>query len=90
MFLACKTYDKQLTIEKMGLSHQAWSHEGSTFKKKVTRKAHFPRPGESDPFVVVPNISAVTKFCKVLVPFRSVVIEDTVKFDVFNIKKYKV
>ena len=51
---------------------------------------HFPRPGESDPFVVVPNISAVTKYCKVLVPFRSVVIEDTVKFDVFNIKKYKV
>ena len=32
MFLACKTYEKQLRIEKTWLSHQVWSHGGSTFK----------------------------------------------------------
>ena len=30
MFLASTTYDKQLTIEKTGLSHQVWSHGSST------------------------------------------------------------
>ena len=34
MFLAPKTYEKQLRIEKLRLSHQVWSHGGSTFKKK--------------------------------------------------------
>jgi len=30
VFLAFTTYDKQLTIEKTGLSHQDWSHGSST------------------------------------------------------------
>ena len=33
MFLASTTYDKQLIIEKTGLSHQVWSHGGSSFRK---------------------------------------------------------
>ena len=39
MFLACEVYDKQLTIEKLGLSHQVWSHGGSTLKK-MTSNGH--------------------------------------------------
>ena len=31
VFLACTTYDKPKTIEKTELSHQVWSHGGSTF-----------------------------------------------------------
>ena len=34
VFSACTTYEKQLRIEKTRLSHQVWSHGGSTFKKK--------------------------------------------------------
>ena len=36
VFMALRTFDDQLTIEKMGLSHHDWSQRGSTFKKKVT------------------------------------------------------
>ena len=52
MFLALRTYDKQLTIEKTGLSNQVWSHEGSTFKKKMTLNSHFSRPAQTDPYIV--------------------------------------
>ena len=58
MFLACKTYDKQLTIEKTGLSHQVWSHGGSTFKKKRTLNVHFSRPAETDPYGGVKCLSS--------------------------------
>ena len=51
MFSACKTYEKQLRIEKTRLSHQVWSHGGSTFKKKRTLNGHFSRPAETDPYV---------------------------------------
>ena len=51
MFLACKTYEKQLRIEKTRLSHQVWSHGGSTFKKNMTLNGHFSRPAETDPYV---------------------------------------
>ena len=34
VFSASTTYEKQLRIEKTRLSHQVWSHGGSTFKKK--------------------------------------------------------
>ena len=51
MFLAWETYEKQLRIEKTRLSHQVWSHGGSTFKKKRTLNGHFPRPAETDPYM---------------------------------------
>ena len=51
MFSACTTYEKQLRIEKTRLSHQVWSHGGSTFKKKRTLNGHFSRPAETDPYV---------------------------------------
>ena len=51
MFLASKTYEKQLSIEKTRLSHQVWSHGGSTFKKKRILNGHFSRPAETDPYV---------------------------------------
>ena len=42
MFSACTTYEKQLRIEKMRLSHQVWSHGGSTLKKKNIKRQFFP------------------------------------------------
>ena len=51
VFSAFKTYEKQLRIEKTRLSHQVWSHGGSTFKKKMTLNGHFSRPAETDPYV---------------------------------------
>ena len=45
-----KTYEKQLRIEKTRLSHQVWSHRGSTFKKNMTLNGHFSRPAETDPY----------------------------------------
>ena len=51
MFSACETYEKQLRIEKTRLSHQVWSHGGSTFKKKRTLNGHFSRPAETYPYV---------------------------------------
>ena len=45
-----KRYNWHKTIEKSCLSFTVWPHERSTFKKKVTRKGHFPRPGETDPY----------------------------------------
>ena len=50
VFLASKTYEKQLRIEKTRLSHQVWSHGGSTFKKNMTLNGHFSRPAETDPY----------------------------------------
>ena len=50
MFSACTTYEKQLRIEKTRLSHQVWSHGGSTLKKKRTLNGHFSRPAETDPY----------------------------------------
>ena len=37
-------------LEKTRLSHQVWSHGGSTFKKKRTFNGHFSRPAETDPY----------------------------------------
>ena len=48
MFSACTTYEKQLRIEKTRLSHQVWSHGGSTFKKR-TLNGHFSCPVQTDP-----------------------------------------
>ena len=62
MFLACKTYEKQLRIEKTRLSHQVWSHGGSTFKKKRTLKGHFSRPAETDPYVKGNASKQVTRY----------------------------
>ena len=53
MFSACTTYEKQLRIEKTRLSHQVWSHGGSTFKKKRTLNGHFSRPAETDPYIII-------------------------------------
>ena len=50
MFSAWETYEKQLRIEKTRLSHQVWSHGGSTFKKEMTLNGHFSRPAETDPY----------------------------------------
>ena len=33
----------------MGLSHQVWSHGGSTFKK-MTLNGHLSRPAQTDPY----------------------------------------
>ena len=55
MFSACETYEKQLRIEKTRLSHQVWSHGGSTFKKKRTLNGHFSRPAETDPYAALPT-----------------------------------
>ena len=52
VFSASTTYEKQLRIEKTRLSHQVWSHGGSTFKKNMTLNGHFSRPAETDPYVV--------------------------------------
>ena len=41
MFSASTTYEKQLRIEKTRLSHQVWSHGGSTLKKKKDIKRPF-------------------------------------------------
>ena len=41
-FSASKTYEKQLRIEKTRLSHQVWSHGGSTLKKKDIKRPFFP------------------------------------------------
>ena len=51
VFWWSKRYNWHKTIEKSCLSFTVWPHERSTFKKKVTRKGHFPRPGETDPYV---------------------------------------
>ena len=51
MFSASTTYEKQLRIEKMRLSHQVWSHGGSTFQKNMTLNGHFSRPAETDPYI---------------------------------------
>ena len=56
MFSACETYEKQLRIEKTRLSHQVWSHGGSTFKKKRTLNSHFSRPAETDPYAIDSNL----------------------------------
>ena len=56
MFSACKTYEKQLGIEKTRLSHQVWSHRGSTFKKKRTLNGRFSRPAETDPYERMSNM----------------------------------
>ena len=42
VFSASTTYEKQLRIEKTRLSHQVWSHGGSTFKKKDIKRPFFP------------------------------------------------
>ena len=52
MFLACKTYEKQLRIEKTRLSHQVWSHGGSTFKKKKDIKRPFFPPCRNWPICI--------------------------------------
>ena len=44
------TYNKQIKIEKTGLSHQVWSHEDSTFKKNMTLNGHFSRLAQTDPY----------------------------------------
>ena len=36
----------------MGLSHQVWSHGGSTFKKNTTLNDHFSRPAQTDPYLL--------------------------------------
>ena len=56
MFSASTTYEKQLRIEKTRLSHQVWSHGGSTFKKNMTLNGHFSRPAETDPYVYQLNL----------------------------------
>ena len=50
MFSASTTYEKQLRIEKTRLSHQVWSHGGSSYKKR-TLNGHFFRPAETDSYV---------------------------------------
>ena len=50
VFLASKTYDKQLKIENMGLSPQVWSRGGSTFRKNDIKQP-FSRPAITDPYV---------------------------------------
>ena len=51
-FWAWETYEKQLRIEKTRLSHQVWSHRGSTFEKNMTLNGHFSCPAETDPYEV--------------------------------------
>ena len=51
MFLGCKGHTSAETIEKSNKNYQVWSHKGSTFFKKMPHFDHFPRPGESDPYV---------------------------------------
>ena len=66
MFSACKTYEKQLGIEKTRLSHQVWSHGGSTFKKKRTLNGRFSRPAETDPFVKAAIADSGITLCSTL------------------------
>ena len=49
MFSDSTTYEKQLRIEKTRLSHEVWSHGGSTLKKR-TFNGHFSRPAQTDPY----------------------------------------
>ena len=51
MFLGFPRPNWPGSIEKSSLSYQVWSHEGSTFLKKVTRNGHFSRPAETEPYV---------------------------------------
>ena len=55
MFWWCKRYNWLKTIEKSNLSFTVWPHESSTFFKKRTRNGHFPRPRETDPYMVTIN-----------------------------------
>ena len=66
MFSASTTYEKQLRIEKTRLSHQVWSHGGSTFKKNMTLNGHFSRPAETDPYVSNGPLSHVLGIMRVL------------------------
>ena len=59
MFSACTTYEKQLRIEKTRLSHQVWSHGGSTFKKNMTLNGHFSRPAQTYPYVKYPETNII-------------------------------
>ena len=59
MFSACRTYEKQLRIEKTRLSHQVWSHRGSTFNKNMTLNGHFSRPAETDPYVPIHKLGNI-------------------------------
>ena len=64
MFSASTTYEKQLRIEKTRLSHQVWSHGGSTFKKKKrTLNGHFSRPAETDPYGFLIMEIRINYFC---------------------------
>ena len=60
MFSAWETYEKQLRIEKTRLSHQVWSHGGSTLKKR-TLNGHFSRPAETDPYMMTMIITIMQK-----------------------------
>ena len=53
VFLASTTYDKQLTVEKIGLSHQIWSRGGYTLKKR-TLNSQNSRPAQTDPYASMP------------------------------------
>ena len=41
----------------MRLSHQVWSHGGSTFKKNMTLNGHFSRPAETDPYTALDRLT---------------------------------
>ena len=49
-FLGSKGHTWAGTIEKSNQNDQVWSHESSTFFKKVTHFDQNSRPGESDPY----------------------------------------
>ena len=50
VFLGSKGHNWPRSIEKLNISYQVWSHEGSTFWKNMTRNGHFSRPAETDPY----------------------------------------
>ena len=52
-FLASKNMMNNGQLKKTGLSHQVWSHEGSTCKKEMTLNSHFSRPAQTDPYMLL-------------------------------------
>ena len=68
MFLGFPRPNWPGSIEKSSLSYQVWSHEGSTFWKNMTRNGHFPRPAETDPYVLSYVVLRIIMYlyCRVL------------------------
>ena len=76
VFLGCKGHIWAEIIEKSNKNYQVWSHESSTFFKKMPHFGQNPRPGESDPYVVqVTNLHGTLQH-SFDIDFRPILVRD--------------